>query len=78
MSTLLGNPPETKDKSIKKIINSQLDIKLGQFMEEPNVGLKKKKKKKKFKAEKLQNSTKYLLKYERQENLTTYFYYKTV
>ena len=31
---LLGNPPEITDKPAEKIINSQLNIKLGQFMDE--------------------------------------------
>ena len=31
---LIGNCPENIDKPMKKIINSQLDIKLGQFTEE--------------------------------------------
>ena len=31
---LLGNPLEITDKPTKKIINCQLDIKLGQFTEE--------------------------------------------
>ena len=31
---LLGNSPKFADKSIAKIINNQLDIKLGQFTQE--------------------------------------------
>ena len=49
----------------KKIINCQLDIKLGQFMEEEFDKILKRK------AEKLQASMKYLLRYGRQENLMT-------
>ena len=49
--------------------NSQLDIKLEQFMEEElNAVLKK------LKAEKVQALMKYLLKYRNQENLTTHFF----
>ena len=45
---LLGNLPEITDKPTKEIIDGQLDIKLGQFMEEElNTVLKK------LKAEKL-------------------------
>ena len=40
---MLGNSPEITDKAIKKIINSQLDIKLRQFTEEElDTELKKK------------------------------------
>ena len=39
---LLGNSPKVTDKSIPKIINNQLDIKLGQFTnEELNVVVRK-------------------------------------
>ena len=61
---LLGKPPEVTDKIIKYIIYSQLDIKLGQFME----GEFDPKLKKRVKTENLKASTKYFLKYGRQEN----------
>ena len=39
---LLGNSPKVTDKPVMKIINNQLDIKLGQFiLEEPNLVLTK-------------------------------------
>ena len=66
----LGNPPEVTDKPFKKFINSKLDVQLQHFTEEElNIVLKKK-----LKSEKFLTSTKYLLKYGRQENLMTYFF----
>ena len=54
---LLGNPPETTDKSTQNIICSKLDIKPQQLMEkELNAVLKK-----------------YPLKFGKQQNLITYF-----
>ena len=47
---VLGKPPEITDKLIEKIINSKLDIKLGQFIEKELDAVLKKK----LKAEKLQ------------------------
>ena len=38
---LLGKSPEITDKTITKIINDQLDIKLGQFTQELDVVLTK-------------------------------------
>ena len=41
---LLGNPPKTTDEHIQKVINDQLDVKLGDFMQrELDAALKKKK-----------------------------------
>ena len=40
---LLENPPEIIDSSIQNIINGQLDVKLGQFMEEELDAVLKKK-----------------------------------
>ena len=59
---LLGNPPEIMDEPTEEIIHVQLDIKLGQFMEEELDVVQKK-----LKTEKLQAS-KYFLKYRRQGN----------
>ena len=53
-----------------KIIKLQRDIKPSQFMGEDSDAAEKKK----LKAEKLLASTKYLLKFGRQENLTTCFF----
>ena len=39
---LLGNPPEVPDKPTEKIINGQLDIKLGQFTDKELDSLLKK------------------------------------
>ena len=66
LQNLLGNPFEITNKPAKWIINGQLDIKLGQFMEE-----KLDWKEKKSKAENLQA----LMKYGRQGNLATCFDY---
>ena len=67
---LLGSLHEITNIPTKEIINGQLDIKFGQFTKgELNILLKEK-----LKAEKLQASTKYLQKFGRQENLTTYFF----
>ena len=52
-----------------KIINGQLDIKLGQFTEKELAAVLKRK----LKEEKLLVSTKFSLKFENQENLMTYF-----
>ena len=41
---MLENPPEITDKTIQKIINGQLSIKLGQFTEEELRAVLKKKK----------------------------------
>ena len=65
---LLENPPEVTNKTIKKIICSQLDLR--QFMKEELDAVQKKK----LKAEKVQATMKYLLEYRRQENLMTYFF----
>ena len=43
---LLGNSPKVTDKSITEIINSRLDIQLGQFTQELNVVLTKPKRRK--------------------------------
>ena len=67
---LLENPPEIIHKTTEKIINSQLDIKRKQFTEEEIDSVLKKTKK----LKNLQASTKYMLKYGRQENLMTYFF----
>ena len=64
---LLGKSSKITDKPTEKIINSQQDIKLGQFIEVDAI-------RKKFKAEKLQILAKYFLKYGRQENLTPYIF----
>ena len=66
---LLGKPPEIIDKPIQKIINEPLDIKLRQFTEKELDAVLKK-----IKAEKLQTSMKYLQKFQKQENLATYFF----
>ena len=47
---LLGNPPEVTDKPTKKILNSQLNFKLGHFAEEELDAVLKKKKIKSRKA----------------------------
>ena len=60
---LLGNSPEVTDKPIQKIINYQLDIKLGLFTQHNT---------KKNHKQKLPASAKYPQKYGRQGNLKTY------
>ena len=65
----VGNIPRVTDKPITKIIDTQLDINRGQFIqEELTLELTK------LKAEKLQASTKYPQNYGRQGNLMTYFF----
>ena len=63
LQELAWNHPEITYKPIQKIINSQLDIRLGQFTEEE---VEKK-------SEKLLASKKYTLKFGRQKKLTPYF-----
>ena len=53
-------------KFIQKIIISQIDIKIGEFLEELDAVLKK------LKTIRLKDSMKYSLKYGRLEKLTTY------
>ena len=64
---LLGKSPKVTNKPFTKIINNQLDIKLGLFMqEELDVVLRK------IKTGKLPDLLKYHQKYGRQGNLATY------
>ena len=61
----LGNTPEITGKHTRKIINSELDLKLRQL------------RRKNLKTEKLMTSTKYPQKFGRQENRLKYFDYAT-
>ena len=67
LKNLLGTAPKVNDKPITKIINSQQDIELGQFVEEELESTEK------LRAENLQASMKYFWKYGRQGNVMTYF-----
>ena len=63
--------PEITNKSSKEVNKRQLEIKHEQFTEEELDAVPKN-------AEKLLASTKYIFKYGRQGNLTTYFNYTTI
>ena len=67
---MLGNPAEITAKPIQKIINDQVDIKVGRLQMK---NLMRYWKKKRRKTEKLLVSIKYTEKFRRDENLTTYF-----
>ena len=63
---LLGNPPKVMYEPIIRIINKQLDIKLGPFTQELDSVLKR------LKIGKLQGLTGFPQKYGRPDNSTTY------